>query len=198
MLLIRLTNIIIFLFTFALFLRGFRKDGVWKLSSGLYGLRYFTLLSNLLCGFSALLVAVTVTEHGLPFGVWLLKYVATAAVTVTFVTVMVFLGPTFGYKSQLEGVGFYYHAAGPLLAILSFCFLERFHTLSFSLSLLGLLPVILYGLLYAWKVLLCPKTRRWEDFYGYTKGGHWLLSAVAMLLGTFLLCVLLRFLFNLI
>lgn len=197
MLLIRLTNTIIFLFTFALFLRGFRKDGVWKLSSGLFGLRYFTLLSNLLCGFSALLVAITVTEHGLPFGVWLLKYVATAAVTVTFVTVMVFLGPTLGYKSQLQGSGFYYHAAGPLLAILSFCFLERFHTLSFSLSLLGLLPVILYGLLYAWKVLLCPKTRRWEDFYGYAKGGHWLLSAVAMLLGTFLLCVLLRFLFNL-
>lgn len=196
MLLIRLTDIIIFLFTFVLFLFGFRKDGVWKLSSGLYALRYFTLLSNLFSGFSALLVAITVTEHGLPFGVWLLKYIGTAAVTVTFVTVMVFLGPSLGYKSQLEGFGFFYHVSGPLLAIISFCFLERFHTLSFSLSLLGMLPVILYGLLYAWKILLCPENRRWDDFYGYNKSGHWMLSASAMLLGSFLICVLLRFLYN--
>ena len=124
---------------------------------------------------------LTVSETGLPFWVWLLKYIAAAAVAVTFLTVMVFLGPTLGYRSQLEGKGFYYHAAGPLLAVLSFCFLERFHTLGFSLSLLGMLPVVLYGLLYAWKVLLCPKDRRWEDFYGYTRGGHWLLSVCAML-----------------
>ena len=75
--------------------------------------------------------------------------------------------------------------------------MERFYDLSSRLSLLGMLPVILYGLLYAWKVLLCPEDRRWDDFYGYTKGGHWLLSACAMLLGTFLVCVLLRLLYNL-
>ena len=197
MLLIRLVNGMIFLFTFVAFLLGFRKEGSWNLSSGLRGLRFFTLLSNLLSGLAALLVALTVTERGLPFGIWLLKYCGTAAVTVTFVTVMLFLGPTLGYKSQLEGWGFYYHVAGPLLAILSFCFLERFHTLSFPLSLLGVLPVVLYGLLYAWKVLLCPEPRRWEDFYGYTKGGRWLRSACVMLSGTFLLCVLLRFLYGL-
>ena len=194
MLLIRLTNLIIFLFTLACFILEFHRDGAWKLSSGLRGLRYFTLLSNLFSGFAALLVVLTVSETGLPFWVWLLKYIAAAAVAVTFLTVMVFLGPTLGYRSQLEGKGFYYHAAGPLLAVLSFCFLERFHTLGFPLSLLGMLPVVLYGLLYAWKVLLCPKDRRWEDFYGYTRGGHWLLSVCAMLLGAFLVCVLFRFL----
>ena len=197
MLLIRLTNAIIFLFTFVCFLAEFHRDGSWKLSSGLHSLRYFTMLSNLFSGLAALLVAFTVSGHGLPFGVWLLKYIGTAAVAVTFVTVMVFLGPTMGYRSQLEGRGFFYHAAGPLLAVLSFCFMERFYTLSFPLSLLGILPVVLYGLLYAWKVLLCPEARRWEDFYGYTKGGHWLLSACSMLLGAFLICVLLRFLYGL-
>lgn len=195
MLLIRVTNTIIFLFTTICFLLGFWKDGERKLSNGLHSLRYFTILSNLLSGLAALLVVLTLTEQGLPFGVWLLKYVGTAALTVTFVTVMVFLGPTLGYRLQLEKKNFYFHAAGPLLAILSFCFLERFHTLSSSLSLVGMLPVIVYGLLYAWKVLLCPEERRWEDFYGYTKGGHWLFSACAMLLGSFLICVLLRFLY---
>ena len=197
MLLIRLTNSFIFLFTLFCFVMCFQKDGEWKLAHGLHSLRYFTILSNLFSGLAALLVAVCLTEHGLPFGVWLLKYVAAAAVTVTFVTVMVFLGPTLGYKAQLEGRGFFLHAAGPLLAVLSFCFMERFHTLSFALSLTGMLPVVLYGLVYAWKVLLCPEERRWDDFYGYTKGGHWLISACAMLAGTFLICMLLRFLYGL-
>ena len=197
MLLIRLTNTIIFLFTVLCFLLCFRKDGRWKLSHGLHSLRYFTILSNLLSGLAALLVAITVTEQGSPFGIWLLKYTGTAAVTVTFVTVMVFLGPTLGYKAQLEKAGFFLHLAGPLLAVLSFCFMERFYDLSSRLSLIGMLPVIVYGLLYAWKVLLCPENRCWDDFYGYTKGGHWLLSSCGMLLGTFLVCALLRFLYNL-
>ena len=195
MLLDRLTNTIIFLLTLLCFLQCFRRDGEWKLSNGLHSLRYFTILSNLLSAFAALLVAFSLTEQGFPYGVWLLKYIGTAAVTVTFVTVMLFLGPTQGFQSQLEKKNFFFHAAGPLLAVLSFCFLERFYTLSFSLSLVGVLPVILYGLLYAWKVLLCPEDRRWDDFYGYTRGGHWLLSACAMLLGTILICALLRFLY---
>ena len=112
MLLIRITNLLIFLFTTVCFILNFHKDGEWKAANGLYALRYFTILSNLLCALAALLVALNVSEQGLPFGIWLLKYVATAAVTVTFVTVMVFLGPTMGYKSQLEHAGFYYHAAG--------------------------------------------------------------------------------------
>ena len=127
MLLIRVTNLLIFLFTTVCFILNFHKDGEWKAANGLYALRYFTILSNLLSALAALLVALNVSEQGLPFGIWLLKYVATAAVTVTFLTVMVFLGPTMGYKSQLEHAGFYYHAAGPLMAVLSFCFMERFH-----------------------------------------------------------------------
>ena len=196
MLLLRLTNTLIFLFTAICFLMRFRKDGQWNFSYGLHSLRYFTILSNMLSGFAALLVALTVTEQGLPFGIWLLKHKGTVSVTVTFVTVMMFLGPTLGYRSQLEKTGFFLHVVGPLLAVLSFCFMERFHDLSSRLSLVGMLPVILYGLLYAWKVLLSPEPRRWDDFYGYTKGGHWLISTCAMLLATFLVCVLLRFLYN--
>ena len=197
MLQIRVTNALIFLFTTLCFFLGFHKDGEWKAENGVHSLRYFTILSNLLSALAALLVALCVSEQGLPFGIWLLKYIGTAAVTVTFVTVMLFLGPTMGYQSQLEKAGFYYHLAGPLMSVLSFCFMERFHELSPELSLTGMLPVILYGLLYAWKVLFCPKERRWEDFYGYTKGGHWRLSACAMVAGSFLICLLLRLLYRL-
>ena len=173
---------------------GFRKDGAWDLGTGLHTLRYFTTLSNLFCALSSLLLLVTLPGGTPPCGIWLLRYIATAAVTVTFLTVMVFLGPTLGYKSQLSGVCFYLHLSGPLLSLLSFCFLERFYPFSFALSLLGLLPVLLYGTLYLYEVV---RVQRWEDFYGFNKSGKWPLSFGGMVLGAFLICLLLRFLYTL-
>ena len=79
MLLLRLTNTLIFLFTAICFLMRFRKDGQWNFSYGLHSLRYFTILSNMLSGFAALLVSLTVTDQGLPFGIWLLKYMGTVS-----------------------------------------------------------------------------------------------------------------------
>ena len=35
--------------------------------------------------------------------------------------------------------------------------------------------------LYINRVLFAPEGRRWEDFYGFNKGGKWPLSLAAML-----------------
>lgn len=196
MVLDRLTNLIIFLYTTIMFILGFRKDGIWSSKNGLFTLRFFTILSNLLCALAALAVCCTLGMRIIPWWVWMSKYIGTVAVTVTFLTVMVFLGPTLGYKSQLSGTGFYYHLSGPLLAILSFCFMERYYTLSFPLSLCGMIPVLLYGLVYLYKVVLCPEEKRWNDFYGYNKNGKWPLSFLAMIIGAFLICLLIRLLYS--
>ena len=50
-----------------------------------------------------------------------------------------------------------------------------------------MLPVLLYGLLYLRRVVF---QQRWEDFYGFNRGGKWPLSFAAMLLGAVLLCLL--------
>ncbi len=197
MLTIRLINLIIVIGTIISLVPGFHRDGIWSFTNGLISLRYFTRLSNLFCAMASLLVLITLTGHGIPYWVWLLKYCGTAAVTVTFITVMLFLGPTQGYRQQLEGPGFFLHVSGPLLALISFCFLERFQNLNFIQSLIGLLPMVLYGLLYAYRVLLCPAEKRWKDFYGYTKNGKWLLSAFAMLAENTLVCALITFLYQL-
>ena len=192
MILDRLTNLFIFLFTACAILSCFRKDGRWDPESGRKALRFFTILSNIFAGIAALLMAVTIPRP--PFWIWLLKYVASCSVTVTFLTVMLFLGPSMGYKALLSGRDFYLHLCGPLLALLSFVFLERFYTLSFALSLLGIVPVIVYGLVYLYKVVI---TGRWDDFYGYNKSGKWPISMAAMYAGGFLVCVLVRALYNL-
>jgi hypothetical protein len=180
-------NLIVVVFTAVCLCVCFRKDGKWSVQAGLRALRFFTTLSNVLCAVASLLVLLTLRQ-GVPFGIWLLKYIGTAAVAVTFMTVMVFLGPTMGYKDQLKGFAFYLHVSGPLIAIISFCFLERWYPLSFALSLTGMLPVILYGSFYLNRVVVAKK---WDDFYGFNKSGKWQISFSAMVAGSFLLCILL-------
>ncbi len=184
-----LFNLVIVLCTLFSTIICFRdKEGNWSFSEGCRRLRFFTLLSNLFCAFASLSVLLSLRYSELPYGIWLFKYIGTASVTVTFLTVMVFLGPTLGYKSQLEGWAFYLHVIGPLLAIISFCFFERTWPLSFTVSLLGLLPVVLYGFLYLYKVVIAEQ---WDDFYGFNKNGKWKTSFSAMVIGTFLGCILL-------
>ena len=173
-----------------LFGNGFMTAG------GIRSLRYFTILSNLVCAFAALAVVFTLRKNHLPYGIWLWKYIGTAAVTITLLTVVVFLGPTIGYGNVLAGRDFYLHIVCPFLAIISFCFLERQYTLTFYTSLWGVVPVILYGILYLYKVILCREEARWEDFYGFNRNGNWQLSFAAMaggaVLAGVLLCILTR------
>ena len=125
-------------------------------------------------------------ELGLPL--LLLNYVGTHAVLVTLLTVLVFLGPQFGYKPLLSGPDFFLHLFCPLLALISYLAWDR-PPMTPLLSLIGVIPVLLYGLLYLRKVVYA---KQWEDFYGFNRGGHWPRSFAAMLLGAALLCLLLR------
>lgn len=190
-------DLIIFVCTALAWLSCFRGETGWSREAGLSSLRFYTILSNLLCALAALALALALLGGSVPRWVWLWKYVGTAAVTVTLLTVLFFLGPTVGYKTLLSGRDLYFHLLGPLLAIGSFCFGERLYPLSFPLALTGLLPVILYGTFYLYKVVLCPEEKRWDDFYGYNKSGKWPVSFAAMMIGAFLICCALWWLYRL-
>ena len=193
-----LIDLAIFLCTALCWLLCFRtEEGAWSARRGLGALRYFTLLSNLFCAAASLLLALALAGGAVPRWIWLMKYVGTAAVTVTLLTVLFFLGPNMGYKPLLSGRDLYFHLIGPLLAIGSFCFLERLYPLPFSLALTGVLPVALYGAYYLYRVVCAPEEKRWEDFYGYNKDGKWPLSFAAMLLGALAVCAALWGLYRL-
>ncbi len=173
-------NAAIFLLTAFLTARFFYRNAVWRLKNGIGAFKYFTVLSNVFCAAAALLMCLAPAREW----VWTLKYVGTAAVTVTMLTVVFFLGSTLGYRKLFTGTDLFMHLVTPLLAIVSFCLLER-RGLRFSTALLGVLPVLLYGGLYLYKVLCAPPEKRWEDFYGFNRGGKWPISYAAMLLGAF-------------
>lgn len=184
-------NLLIFLVTLALVVLFFRKDGKWVPERGRFAFRFFTCQSNVLCAVTALLTAVFRLAGNLPEWVWLLKYIGTAAVTVTMLTVFLFLAPSVGkewVKVLLKGGDLFMHLLTPLLALFSFCVFEK-QGMTFPQSLTGMLPVVLYGPLYLYKILYAPAEKRWDDFYGFNKGGKWPVSFAAMMAGTFLICL---------
>ncbi len=157
-------------------------------------LRFFTVLSNLLCALAALAVVVCRLGFGtLPYAVGVFKYVATAAVSVTLLTVVCFLGPTLGYKLMFTGPDLWLHLVCPLLAVVSLLLWDK-PELPFGAVFLGALPVALYGAVYIRRVMFAPEQRRWQDFYGFNRGGRWPLSLLIMLAAAFLISAGLRLL----
>ena len=142
-------------------------------------LRYFTALSNILCAIAALAVVIGRLCGQVPQAVLVLKYISTCAVTVTLRTVLAFLGPMIGYKPLLTGPDFWLHLVCPVLAIVSLLAWDK-PNLGIGAVLLGALPVVAYGLLYLSKVILAPAEKRWDDFYGFNRGGRWPVSFVAI------------------
>ncbi len=151
-------------------------------------LRYFTVLSNLLCAVASLAVAVCRLAGSMPYAVLLLKYIGTAAVTVTLLTVLLFLGPTIGYKMLFSGPDLWLHLICPVLAIVSFLLWDK-PEMPFGAVALGILPVLLYGAVYLYRVLLAPEEKRWKDFYGFNRGGKIRVSYALMTVGTLLVSV---------
>lgn len=184
-------NILIALITLIIVVSFFRKEGQWVPERGKFALRFFTTLSNILCAAACLLTALAINAGGIPEWIWMLKYIGTAAVTVTMLTVLFFLAPTFGkgaLKVLLSGTDLFMHLITPLLALVSFCVFER-RGMTFCQSLWGMLPVVLYGPVYLYKILFALPEKRWDDFYGFNKQGKWPVAFAGMVIGTFLICM---------
>ncbi|QTE74204.1 hypothetical protein JS518_15145 [Clostridiales bacterium FE2010] len=184
-------NILIALITLIIVVSFFRKEGQWVPERGKFALRFFTTLSNMLCAAASLLTALAINAGGIPEWIWMLKYIGTAAVTVTMLTVLFFLAPSFGkgaLKVLLSGTDLFMHLITPLLALVSFCVFEK-RGMTFCQSLWGMLPVVLYGPVYLYKILFALPEKRWDDFYGFNKQGKWPIAFAGMVLGTFLICM---------
>lgn len=148
-------------------------------------MKYFTSLSNVFCAAACLAVAACRLAGGVPRAVLALKYAGTAALAVTMLTVLFFLIPQYGAKALLGGPDLWLHLLCPVMALISYFLWDRPAAMPFACVLCGVLPVLLYGVLYLRKVVFSPPEKRWEDFYGFNRGGRWPLSFLAMLAAAF-------------
>ena len=185
-------NLAIVLATPLLLIRFWRRTGRKDREKFRAAVRFFPVLSTILCSATALIMLSALLAGSVPEWVWILKYIGTAAVTVTMLTVFLFLAPSVGkdwYDVLLKSLGdLFMHLLTPLMALVSFCVFER-RGMTFPRSLFGLLPVALYGPVYLYHILLAPEGKRWNDFYGFNRGGKWPAAMAGMLAGTFLMCL---------
>lgn len=182
-----------------------REDFGWFSFVGWENLRYYTTLSNVFCALAAGVTLffnvrnVIEDRFDFPVFVTLLKYSATAAITLTFLTVVLFLSPMIAisgksYFTLFMGNSFFMHFLTPVLAILCFLLFERAGFLKFRHTFFAVLPPVVYSVVYFSCVLLF---KCWPDFYNFTLGGtYWAIPLVifGMYLLTYGIAVLLYFL----
>ena len=142
---------------------------------GVRSLKYFTIQSNLLVGIAAV-IWLAHCKKGVSKAVESFKYVAAAAVALTFITVMTFLGPMYGYPEMLVGANLWLHLIVPVAAIAEIIFLSDAEYTRRDNNL-AILPLAIYGTFYLANNVIngigeWPDTNDWYLFltWGYPIG----------------------------
>ena len=178
-------------------------DALGSVGSGCF--RYFTTDSNILVALASTVMLILNAarffkpDARMPKWVSVFKYAGTAAVALTLVTVVLFLGPFAAIKGGLQGYLRMFeknilvlHLTTPMLAIISLIFFERDNEFSLGDSLIASMPAYVYGVVY-FTLVVCLGV--WTDWYNFTLGGKGYMIPVAlvvMFLAAFGLSVLLK------
>ena len=147
------------------------------MQNGLNSMKYFTVLSNLLEGFASAVWLVSSRKNGKASSrAELLKYIAAAAVGLTCVVVLTFLGPLYGYPAMFKGGSLFMHLLTPLIAIAEIVFLSDV-TYTRKDNRLVMLSPLVYGAFYLGNNVIngigeWPDTNDWYLFltWGYPVG----------------------------
>ena len=140
----------------------------------------FTGLSNVFIGLVCLgcaIYRIIKKEITLPAYLLLIKIIALADITITFVITATYLAPSIGsnwWRLYINN-NLFNHFLTPLLAVITFLILERYREFSWKYCFLSLVPLLLYGVLYLTNVYthLTPegKTDLTYDIYGFCRFG---------------------------
>ena len=163
----------------------------------------FTVNSNIFCGI-AMMLTIPYTIDGMrkkDFHLpnWMVDFLlmGVTAVGLTFLVSLCVLAPVKGFVLIFTGSRFFLHGLCPILAIIAFCFIITNHVISIKESLIALLPVMLYAMVYYFMVeILGPDNGGWDDFYGFfTRVPSWV-SLVSFMPLTFGVATVIRLLHN--
>jgi len=146
---------------------------------GLGYFKGFTMDSNIFGGLVSLVVAIYMIKNikkkqeEMPYYTVVLQFISATAVGLTFLVAATFLAPKHvangeSYFVSFSDDMFFFHFLNPMLICLGFIFGEKQFTFRWKENLYGLIPGIIYSVVYEYFV--CIK-KSWGDFYGFTFGG---------------------------
>ena len=100
-------------------------------------------------------------------------------------------------ENAFEGYNFYLHIICPIMILVSFFAIESYYKISVRLSIISLIPVIVYSIVYIYEVIIIGvDAGGWEDIYYFTKYAPAAVSFTLMMIITFLVAILIGFIYN--
>ena len=119
--------------------------------------KFFTVDSNIFMGIISLLFIIKIIKNQkITKKMYILKLMSTTSVTLTFIVVFFYLGPISkdGIKSMLQNSNLFFHLIIPVLSIINFTIFERTNKLKIKDTLYGIIPTVIYAVIYVTNLLL--------------------------------------------
>lgn len=192
-----LTNLLIVIFEIIALVLSIKRHGIRVF-------KYYTEISN----YFALIVSAIFciyaifSKNGIKSWVVYLRYIATVCLTITFVVVSLVLIPMYPASFNFlmfNGSSFFHHLACPVLSIISFLLFENQMCLKKFSIVFPIIPTLLYGVICIVLNILKVLEGPYPFFYVYDIS--WVVcavSAVAILLTTFLISFVFYKIFNMV
>lgn len=171
---------------------------------GLGTFRMFTTISNILVGVGALLTipfqidGLSKNNYHLPRWIIDIIYIGVTGVALTFVFASTGISFAIGFKEAMLSKGnLFFHFINPVMAITLFTFINCDHNIKFYKSLLTLIPIVIYGIIYFILVIAIGEEKGgWRDVYQFNTVIPWYVTLIFVLSLAFGISNLLRYLHN--
>ena len=140
--------------------------------------KYFTFQSNIYMGIVALIYAyyqfliIKKKKEKISHVLAIFNRVGVTAVTLTFLVVIAFLAPGYGYDKMYNNANLFFHLLVPVLAIINFVVFTKNEKCHFAHTLYPIIPCVLYGIVYLIVVVSLNAYGDLKiDFYNFGKDG---------------------------
>ncbi len=171
---------------------------------GLKTFRMFTVLSNMFVAVTAAMSipfavdGIRKRNYHLPRWIVNLTLSSVTCITLTFLITVFVLSPKSGFVLMMATGSFLFlHTIVPIVSILSFFFINTSHNVKFKATIYALIPIFAYAVVYLVSVIVVGEENGgWRDHYHFQELMPWYLIFVVMMLFSFGIANLMRFIHN--
>ena len=149
-----IANLLVFLLVVTGTIVMFTLGSAALAGKGFTVFKYFTFQSNIFMGAIAFIYAyyqLLILKNKvdkIPHLLQVMNLVAVAAVSLTFVVVILVLSPVYGFPLMFNNANLFFHGIVPVLAMLNYMFLEKECRVSFKETFFTAIPCAIYGIVY--------------------------------------------------
>ena len=150
-------------------------------TTGLSLFKFYTVDSNIFAGLASLILIIyeililNKRIDKIPKFAYIMKYIGTVAVSLTFLVTLFYLAPSYGknFWFLYQNSNLLFHLLVPILSFISFVCFEKIK-LNFKYTFYGVSTMILYGIYYVSNILIHQENGKVAfeyDWYGFVQNG---------------------------